>query len=201
MIDRIGVLCQDRISFGFLLGIKRRLQCDAEFIEPASAGIAKSTTMTRRQAKLALADFSRRGVDLIVRFTDADRNRWQEISRNEEKVFAASASIFVCGVAVNNVEDWLAIDQVYLASVLGIDPREFANASQRSDAVKGALKRLRDPNEPQSKAVARIVEQAPTEVFRRWLKSDDSLQKFYQACRAAARRASCEVPNELDEPP
>jgi hypothetical protein len=199
MINRIGVLCQDRISFGFLLGIKRRLQCDAELVEPSTGGIAKSTTMTRRQAKLALADLRHRGADLIVRFTDSDRNRWQEIARNEERVFVDAGSTFVCGVAVNNVEEWLALDQSYLASVLSVDVRSLEVESQRTDIIKGALKRMRNPDQPQSEVSAQIVQQAPPEVFRSWLRSDDSLRRFYQTCRAAALRDSCDVPNELDD--
>src|SRR5260370_11933836 len=147
MIERIGVVCQDRNSFGFLQALKRRLNCAAELIEPTTGFLGKSTTMTRKQATLAAKDlFDKRRVDLIVRFTDADRNRWQDIRRQEQGVFPDQfASMIVCGVAVENTEQWLALDRGYIGLALGI-PHAAALAPQElTEAIKSAIPPQSDP--------------------------------------------------------
>lgn len=198
MIQRIGVLCQDRISFGFLEGLKRRLKCGAELIEPTTGSLAKSTMMTTRQARLAWAALHKNGIELLVRFTDADEHRWQEVARHELNVFPpASSSLIVVGVATRNVEEWLAADLDYLSSFLNIDRVSLESDPNRSDAIKGAIARSRSPDEPESAVVIRLVEGAPANVFRAWLQND-SLRRFYADCRAAALRDTCETPNELE---
>jgi hypothetical protein len=96
LIDRIGVICQDAVSRGFLLRIRDRLGCHGTFVDaPISVGI--SSTMTRTQAKTAWRHFEKQGVGLIVRFTDADDHRWQDVERNEIEVFSiAPPELFVC---------------------------------------------------------------------------------------------------------
>lgn len=198
MIETIGVLCQDRNSFGFLLGLARRLGCNAELVEPASGALAKSTLMSRRQAKLAVLQLTRKRVDLIVRFTDADRNPWQEVRRHELGVFPDEvSSLLVCGVAVENVEHWMALDPAYLESTLEIGGLSALSDEERTGVIKSAVARQ---GAPASEATARIVERAPPETVRRWLQADESFKRFYQDCRAAALRANCDVPNELDAP-
>ncbi|MFQ5732435.1 MAG: hypothetical protein ACE5KM_10850 [Planctomycetaceae bacterium] len=155
--------------------------------------------MTRQQAKLATAIFKKEGVDLILRFTDADQNRWQEIQRHELNVFPDEVSgILICGVAVENVEQWLALDPVYISGALSIDDIGSLAADQCTAVIKKAIARNRRPDEPVHEVTARIVAKAPTKVFQRWLKSDDALRAFYQDCRRVAARANCTVPNELD---
>ena len=199
MIQRIGVLCQDRISFGFLEGIKQRLKCPAILVEPTTGGLAKSTMMTRKQAKLAWADLRKKGVDLLVRFTDSDAHRWQDVARHELNAFPEeSRELLVFGVANRNVEDWLAADLDYLADILGIPRGTLASDPNHSDAIKAGIARCRSPNEGESEFVSKIVAGAPVEVFRRWLRID-SLQSFVSDCRAAAARANCPTPNELEE--
>ena len=198
MIRRIGVLCQDPNSYGFLEGLKRRLKCDAELVRPTTAALSMNTTMTRRQAQLATAIFRKEGVDLILRFTDADRNRWQDIQRHELKVFPDEVSeILVCGVAVENVEQWLALDPAYISEALSIDNLAAIPADQKTAVIKKAIARQRHPDEPVHEVTARLVANAPTEVFQRWLKSDDALRVFYQDCRRVAASVNCTVPNEL----
>lgn len=198
MIGQIGVLCQDRNSFGFLRGLARRLNCEAELIEPTTGALAKSTYMTRRQAKLAALDLQRKSVDLIVRFTDADGAPWQQVKRHEEQVFPRSTtSLLVCGIAVENVEQWLARVPAYVGRALGIPDLGTLPFEQITGTIKNAIARQ---GPPASEVTARIVADAPPEVFRDWLRADDSLRTFYQECRAAAIRAGCDVPNELRTP-
>ena len=200
MINKIGVLCQDRNSFGFLLGIQRRLECEPELVEPTTGVLAKSMFMSRKQAKLATEDLRKKQVDLILRFTDADGNPWQKVTRHEKDVFPDNVdSILLCAVAVENVKQWLALDRGYLASALDIaNVHETAN-DDLTGVIKRAIAKKRDSDKPVSEVTARIVADAPPEVFRRWLKADPSLRRFYQDCRAAAIQADCDVLNELDE--
>jgi hypothetical protein len=107
MIRRIGVIYQDATSLGLLIGLQQRLGCSAEIVEP-TASIGRSTNMNRRQATLAWQQFYSRGAELIIRLTDADGNRWQDVKRYELDVFPpASRSILICGVCDRNVESWL----------------------------------------------------------------------------------------------
>lgn len=200
MIRKIGVIYQDLNSLGFLRGLKDRLKCDAELIPPPTA-IGKTQRLPRKQAKLAWRYFRNKCVDLVVRFTDADGDRWPDVQRKELDVIPPEAqSIWICGIAVDNPEEWLSLDVAYLAEVLGIPKEELRDRVQCADRIKRAIGRqARTSDEGKSDVVARIVRDAPTEVFRRWLQ-DDALRTFYTDCRAAAARAVCDTPNELEAP-
>ena len=197
MIQRIGVIYQDRISFGFLRGICGRLGCEAKLVEQPAA-IGRTRLMLRLTAKSAWRYFKERGVDLVIRFTDADRNRWQDVHREELKRSPVDArSTWVCGVAVECPEDWMCIVPAYLAESLGIPESELADSKNRIDRIKKAIGANRKGDEDTSDVAARIVRKAPHDVFRQWLK-DDALRKFYQDCRNAAAKADCDTPNELE---
>lgn len=197
MITKIGVIYEDRISRGFLYGLRDRLRCDAEFVDPPG-GVPRAPRLPRKGVKRAWRYFQKQGVELVVRFTDADRDRWQDVRRHELDVVPDQASsVWICGVAVNNPEEWMCQDIPYLAETLGLTQEELQDSVHRTDRIKRALARMRRAKEGQSDVVARIVRDAPPEVFRRWLK-DDALRAFYSDCRAAAKRADCETPNELD---
>lgn len=199
MIRKIGVLYQDANSYGFLEGVKRRLKCEAELVAPSTAALSKSTMMSSRQARLAVKILQKEGVDVIVRFTDADGNRWQDIQRQEIGAFPEQVKeMLICGVAVNNVEQWLALDPAYIGSVLSINDVSALPPDQQTAVIKKAIAHQRQPDEPAHEVTARIVADAPSEVFQRWLKSDEALRNFYQECRRIAARADCDVPNELD---
>jgi hypothetical protein len=198
VIEKIGLLYQDSNSLGFLLGVRRRLSCHAQFIDPPGA-IAKSTTMTRRQSRLAWEFFQRQSVDLVLRFTDADGNKWQDIRRAELESFPEGArAILVCGVAVENVEQILAIDAAFVEQRLGIESFSSIPRHEQTDSIKAALIRMRSNDEPASAVVEKLVAEAPSEVFRRWLTDSESFGRFYSDVRAAALRSGCSVPNELD---
>lgn len=196
MIQRIGVIYQDRLSRGFLEGLRGRLRCEADLVEPP-ARIGISRDLSRREAKLAWLYFQRKGVDLIVRFTDADRARWQEVRRRElERVPNDAKSLWICGVAVDSVEGWLALDRTYLANALGVGETDIANRQNRVGVIKHAFAKLRNSVEWETDVVARFVGEAPSTVFRKWLE-DDALRTFYTDCRSAAAREDCDTPNEL----
>ncbi len=199
MIRRIGIVCQDRNSFGFLQGLQRRLNCQAELIEPETGALGKSTTMTRRQGTIAARELQRRNVDLIVRFTDADGQACNDLRRHERAMFPESlGAILVVGVAVENTEQWLCLDRNYIGNALGIPNVAALSLEQLTGVIKSAIERARLPEEPVSEVTARLVAQASSEVFRHWLNADKALRDLYQECRLAALRADCEVPNELD---
>ena len=107
MIRTIGVIYQDRNSLGFLEGVRRRLNCEARLVDPP-AGIGNTRDLPRKQARLAWAHFQKNRVDLVVRLTDADRTRWQDVRRDElHRVPSGASSVWICGVAVENLEEWL----------------------------------------------------------------------------------------------
>ena len=199
MITRIGVLYEDVTSLGFLDGLRQRLRCDAELVRPTGA-IAKTPHLTRRTAKRAWEFFQARGVDLVVRFTDADKDPWQRKQQRETTLFPEGASgLVVCGVAARNVEDWLALDVGYLAKALRIEASELRDGPDRTGRIKHAINvATTSSGEEKSNLVSRIVAQAPGDVFCRWLQRDDSLRTFYQDCRSAAAKDKCETPNELE---
>ncbi len=199
MIRKIGVIYQDANSLGFLQGLKDRLGCNAELISyPAQIGTVR--VMPRRQLKDAWRYFhNKEGVDLVLRLTDADGHSWQEVQRKElARIPEGTRESWVFAVAVECIEDWIALDQPYLAKALGIDPTSLRPGGDRVDIVKNAIKRSRPPNEPTPDAVARIVRDAPPVVMKRWLK-DDAFQEFYSECRAAAKRADCSTNNDLED--
>ncbi|RJP35059.1 MAG: hypothetical protein C4547_10120 [Phycisphaerales bacterium] len=196
MIRKIGIIAQDAGSIGFLRGLKARLKCKAELVEPP-APIGCTQFLPRRKALLAWEYFRNRGVDLIVRFTDADGDRWQEVKRKELDVFPPEAqSILVCGVAVNNVEEWLRLDVTYFAGFVDRSVSDVMNADY--GMYKRALGRAMRDCESKSETVERFVVDAPPQTFKRWL-DDAALRRLYQDARAAAVRANCDVPNELGE--
>jgi hypothetical protein len=197
MIDRLGVVYQDTYSLGFLEGLKKRLHCNAERISPPGS-VGKSRNMTRRQARQAWMYFHQaKRVNAVVRFTDADRTRWQDVRRDELAVFPNSArSVLVCGVAVNNTEEWLALCPEYLSAQLDLDGTAIQNDPNRSSLIKGAIDRKRGPEDKVSDVVARLVSSAPDHVFKRWLQ-EPSFRDFYVECRRIAARFECVTPNEL----
>ena len=199
MIRKVGIIYQDRNSFGFLCGLRDRLRCEAELVSP-DPSVGKSRQLTRKQVRLAWRSFQKQGVDLVVRFTDADRHRWQEVRRQELDIFPDPAKpIWLCGVAVNNVEEWLALDPDYLARKLGVNREDLEDPHKRTGCIKNALARLSRADDGLSDVVTRLVSEAPPEVFRRWL-DEESLRAFYTDCRAAATEAQCETPNEMESP-
>lgn len=199
MITKIGVIYEDRTSLGFLRGLRDRLKCEADLIDPPG-GVPRAPRMPSTGARRAWRYFQKRGVDMVVRFTDADRDRWQGLRRDElNSVPDEARSMWICGVAVNNVEEWLCLDEAHLATVLRVPSEDLQDPEHRTGRIKSALTRLsREHGRDKSEVVARIVRRAPREVFGRWLRADDALQRFYTDCRAAARRARCEKPNELE---
>lgn len=197
MIRKIGLIYQDQNSLGFLVGLRDRLNCDATFVEPPTA-IGKSRVLTRKQAKSAWAYFEKQGVDLVVRFTDADQTRWQDTRRDElARVPDIARAIWLCAVASENTEAWLCLDNDYLARVLNLSTTGLPTRAERTGFIKQSLTRIRQPGEGASDVVARIVRDAPRDAFRRWL-MNDALRTFYSDCRSAAIAAGCDTKNELD---
>ncbi len=200
MIQTIGVICQDANSLGLLRGLQSRLSCGAEFIASPTP-IGKSRQMNRKQARDAWFFFRQRGAHLIVRFTDADRHRWQDVRRAELAIFPQEArSLVICGVAVENAEDWLNLDADYLADKLQIAVDDLTDSVHRTGRIKNAIARRKHEDERTSDVVAALVRDAPSDVFHRWLATDDALRTFYSDCRSAAASADCPTPNELDAP-
>ncbi|MEE9269372.1 MAG: hypothetical protein V3V49_03840 [Candidatus Krumholzibacteria bacterium] len=198
MIRKIGIIAQDANSIGFLRGLKERLECEAELVDPP-ARIGCTQFLPRNKALLAWEYFKKKRVDLIIRFTDANGSRWQEVQRKEKEVFPQEAqSLLVCGVAVNTVEEWLGLDAAYLAKFVQVPESELADANARTGRIKTALVRAMEGDESKSETIKRFVSDAPAVVFKKWL-GDAALRRFYQDSRLAASQADCDVRNELGD--
>jgi hypothetical protein len=178
------------------MGLRDRLECEAEFIEPRIRG--KNKISVRRDAAANWRYFQQKGVNLVVRLTDSGIDRWQDVKREETRHFPEQMrSILICGVTSGDVEFWLACDRQYLETQLGIPASREMPASELVGTIKGAISR--HPQFPDCAEVVRhFVLSAPAGVFRNWLK-DPSLGDLYQECRdAALREEDCPV---ADEPP
>ena len=189
MIDRIGIIYQDAYARGFLEGLQSRLQCKAELVPPSTSA-GRSRHMTKAQARKASNYFRNRregSVDIVIRFTDADGKRWQDVKRDETSIFPDDAAeLLVCGVAVENTEEWLASDPDYLARALEIQPADITNARDKSSVIKAAINRTLADGERVSDVVARLVQETPPHVFKRWL-ANEAFRDFYEGCRAIAQ--------------
>lgn len=195
MIEKIGVIYQDPTSLGVLLGIRDRLGCTAELIPPKPS-IGAPRLLPSRQIKKAVKYFLSQRVDLIVRFTDADGQGYQDTERTEvQRVPEQYREIWVEGVAVENVEDLLCRSRNNLAEVLGIQVSELECAMTAGGRVKHLIAELFGAGEKTSEAVRRFVRELPEAAFRRWLQ-DSSFRRFYDACRRAAALQDCEVRSE-----
>lgn len=199
MIEKIGIVYQDITSKGFLIGLKIRLDCNAELIDPPTS-IGKQRQLRPRDAKLVWRYFQKKGVNLVVRFTDADGHGWQSTKQEDIKRIPDEArATWVCGVATENVEDWLSIDTSYISQELTIDDRELDDDLKRTGRIKNAItKACASQQLEKSELVANLVAKAPKAVFRKWL-TNPSLRKFYGECRSAASKADCSTPNELEK--
>ena len=146
---------------------------------------------------------------MIVRLTDADVHRWQDVRRGEQETFegvrggqraldGVTGIPLVCGVAVRNTERWLNLMQRYLAEKLDIPLAVFVASKDCTGLIKNALKRVQRLDQNASDVVAEIVKEAPTSAFQAMLKHK-SFRRFYSDCRAEALKANCEVSNELSD--
>ena len=181
MITRIGVIYQDTNSRGFLVGLKDRLGCDAKLIDPPAA-IGAPRVLPRKLAKWAWQHFQKHGAELVVRLTDADGDRWQDVQRSELDAIPEQArEMWVCGVATDNVEDWLYLDVAHLAKEFELVPEDVEDASHRTGRIKRAISQARKGSETGSDVVAQFVRDAPSAAFGRWLK-DDAVFRTRRAC-------------------
>lgn len=198
MITKIGIIHQDFNSRGFLEGILDRLRCGAKLLDPPAA-IGTPRVLPRKQAREAWRYFQKKGVQLIVRLTDADGDRWQDVRRLEWNAVPEEArEVWICGVCVNNVEDCLYLNAQHLAKEFDLTATDLRDATQRTDRIKRGITKARAQSNGRGNIVAQYVRDAPSRVFRQWLR-DDAFRAFYKDCRDAAAQADCDTPNELDE--
>lgn len=198
MISKLGVIYQDINSLGFLQGLQQRLKCEAELVR-SNTTAGRSQYMTSAQARQAWNYFQNQGVDAVIRLTDADLQPWQEVKRTELKVFPKAlrnSHLLVCGVAVNNTEEWLALDAQDLARRLGQNATRLPSGPDRTDVVKKWIRNAVEPGRTKSEVVRRLVLEAESNVFKAWLR-DESFRDFYQECRNLAERFNCDTPNEM----
>jgi len=196
MIRRIGIIYQGANDRGFLLGLRDRFDCSAELLDARIRGRTQLTVW--RDAKSNWRYFRNASVDLVVRLTDSDSERWQDARRNELSRYPDDiASIFVCGATSGNVERWLSIDRGYLQAKLGIPTDDVLSVDDLTGRVKRAISK--HPSIPDDSEVVRdMVLNAPPAVFRAWL-GDGSFRSFYDDCRSFVLRhhSDCPIRDEM----
>lgn len=192
MIQKIGIIVQGPNDEGFLLGLRDRLGCHAEFVGSRNRG--KNKISVRRDARKNWLFFQQKNVDLVIRLTDSDADRWQDVKREETRSFPEEMrSLLVCGVAEGTVEMWMSLDRSYLEQQLGIAESEVISREHIVGRIKSALRRHRS-GLPYDQVVSNLVRQAP---FKEWLKNP-SLRAFYEDCKnAALREGDCPVNDDL----
>ena len=202
MIRNIVLIGQGPNDIGFLEGLRDRLGCHAEITDYRDEPILrKKGTLTRpKDARLIINRcLSRQPVDLVVRLTDGDTKRPQDIARKERTRFPERIdSLFICGVCDRDIEAWLTLDVSHLARTLGFDPTELpVDREARSAFIKNRITRSLQQDQTYTAFVADFVRQAPSSVVKRWL-ANPAFSAFYDDCRAAAERHDCEVTNLRD---
>jgi hypothetical protein len=186
-------------DIGFVRGLKQRLHCPAELVdyERVSALRRRGTFVRKRDAREIVRHHCRQGADLLVRITDGDQNRPQEVSRREQKAFQELESRVIVGVCDRDIEHWLAIDTGYIAEKLDFNQKELPEDRQgRTGFLKKRINaHCRLTRLEPSEFIEAYVRDTPPVTFRRWLKNH-SFGPFYDACVAAAARDDCEVNDE-----
>ena len=194
MIRKIGIIYQGANDRGFLEGLKRRLGCDAEFVDSRTRG--RNKLSIGRDAAKNWSAFKAKGVDLVVRLTDSEGSRWQDIKKKEIERFPEDMKgVLICGVNQFAVESWLAIDRGFLEEEVGIPASEKISSNDLVGRVKSAISR-HDFSLSSKEVVRHLVESAPLAVFKRWLK-EPSFRGFYDDCRGAAKRQNCPINDEV----
>lgn len=197
MIRRIAVIAQGPNDVGFLHGLKDRLRCDAEIVDYSTVPILRRRNKYTPPKEMRLILRHVKDTDLLVRLTDADKDRWQEVTRREAGCFSQQfAGRFICGVCDRDVENWMLLHKPYAARVLHFQPEDIpSDRADRSRFVKSKISSILGGQRDHIGFVARFVREAPADAFAIWLK-DPAFSRFYDECVAAARQVDCPVNDE-----
>jgi hypothetical protein len=169
-------------------GLKARWCPQAVLIEGAFRG---STQLSLRREYGKICDqFAVQGVDAMVFLTDANRQDWRAVQRNERELFPQERlQQAVHGVCNRNVESWLCADPHWIAQQLGKEAAFFS-----VDDPKGAFERAigvsRDDRKEQE--IVELIQRAP---LRNWLISNPSFEDFYEQTRRLSNANGCALEN------
>lgn len=196
MIRRIALVGQGPNDIGFVNGLKDRLGCDAKLVDLTSRPILRSRGSYTRSKDAKLITGEAQGADLVIRITDAAKDRWQKVVREEKKRYPNELQgRFICGACERDIEHWMALDPRYAAKQLHFEVEDLPK--QRADRT-GFLKhhiQRRVTGGDYVEFVSQFVRDASPQTMKQWLRNP-AFRQFYDECIAAAKRANCDVNDE-----
>jgi hypothetical protein len=186
----IGYSVEGSTDRALIKGLHMRWCPEAPLIEGAFRG-ATSLSLRREYSKIC-AEFTMKGVDVMVFLTDGNAQDWREVQRNERDHFPqARLGFAIHGVPDRNVECWICQDRVWIAGQLGVT-RDSLEGEDPKSAFERAMDITRD--DKKETEIAELVRQAP---LHSWLLSV-SFEDFYEQVRDASQRSECEIENLRD---
>lgn len=198
MIEKVLVIAQGPNDFGFISGLRDRLGCRARLIDHTHHPLLRqrSKHVRTKDAKLIWQECQRVSADLIVRVTDADDNRPQDVKRKEIARFPPEArSVLICAVCDCSIEHWLSIDAQYASKELKFGDKTLPSHDRdRAAFIKRRIAENRG-NIPCDQYVANYIRHAPIETIKLWLQ-EPTFRDFYDQCVSAAKTHHCEVVDE-----
>lgn len=194
-IQKILVVGQGPNDLGFLEGFRKILNCEAKLLDyETSRALRQRGSFTRR--KDAARIWEERGdIDLIIRLTDSDQNQPQRARIDEMSRWPSEArDMLIVGVCNRDIEHWLLLDAHYLGKRLDFDSKDLpVDRVGLSGFVKSKIKEKAIAHNYKD-FVAKLVEDAPSETIRLWLR-DAAFADFYDECRRVAKKHDCPIPN------
>lgn len=194
---KIGYYVQGDADEAVVKGLAKRWCPGAELEEGRFRGASKESL--RGEIAKSLMDLkSHKRCDIIVVLTDADATPWRKVKRDESKKIPDDCKhLTLFGVADQNIECWLAIDQEALACELECSKEDIPTDNpSKSNFIKRRFG-LTDRDTKQN-AKARICNYVAEVSLRTWIKDSKSFEDFYEDARDLAIQNGCSFPNERE---
>ncbi len=193
---KIGYYVQGDTDEAVVKGLAKRWCPDAELVKGPFRGTTRVALKRELRMALSMDLKDDKGCDILVFFTDADANRWQDVKRHEsDRIPEDCRYLTLLGVADRNIECWLAIDRGALARELQCQVNDIPT-DDPSDFIKRHFGLTgRDTKQD---AKARICDYVAQASLKTWIEREDSFEDFYEQARRWATRNECSIPNERE---
>lgn len=194
---KIGYYVQGDTDEAVVKGLAKRWCPDAKLAEGKFRGASRESF--RREIANSLRDLkSDKRCDILVFLTDADANPWRDVKRREsDRIPEDCKHLTLFGVAEENIECWLAIDQEALAHELECSKEDIPTDNpSKSNFIKRRFG-LTDRDTRQN-AKARIRDYVAEAPLRTWIRNSDSFADFYEEARDLATQNECSIRNERE---
>ena len=195
---KIGYYVQGDADEAVVKGLAKRWCPDAELVKGPFRGSTKVSLKRELHIALSMDLKDDKGCNILVFLTDADKKRWQKVKQDEwDKIPEDCQHLTLFGVAEENIECWLAIDQEALACELECQEKDIPTENpSKSNFIKRRFG-LTDRDTKQN-AKARICDYVAEASLRTWIKDSKSFEDFYEDARDLAVQNGCSFPNERE---